>query len=229
MSREGSLDLLLEVEENLEAMKKTQQIRPVKVKSMLEHLRSSLEYVANDTYDKYVSPTQTNRPKIFFPYGEQKFIDNFFTQKLKINPPSSSPLYEIFNSIQDFRTGEDSLTMMCNLTNEVKHRQPIPLEEDSSVKNIDVSIDGFGLLNVTNPNQIVFKNNSMNGQKVEDFTFENGKLEKTGNGISVNINITEDKKIRFHGVDYEVIPFIELCLGRLRIFINEAYDVLENR
>ncbi|MFW4392456.1 hypothetical protein ACKLKC_19295, partial [Enterobacter sp. MGH 38] len=44
----------------------------------------------------------------------------------------------------------------------------------------------------------------------------------------VNIVITEDKKIRFHGEDYEVVPFIESCLIRLRIFINEAYDVLEN-
>ncbi|MBK4339931.1 hypothetical protein JJQ37_23495, partial [Enterobacter hormaechei] len=227
MSREGSLDLLLEVEENLETMKKTQQIRPVKVKSMLEHLRSSLEYVANDAYDKYVSPVPSKRPKIFFPYGEQKFIDNFFTQKLKINPPSSSPLYEVFNSIQDFRTGEDTLTMMCNLTNEVKHRKPIPLEEESSVKDINVRIDGFGIFNVANPNRVVFKNNSINGQKLEDFTFENGKLERTGNGIPVNIVITEDKKIRFHGEDYEVVPFIESCLIRLRIFINEAYDVLE--
>ncbi|MFB4771769.1 hypothetical protein ACU4KN_09285 [Enterobacter hormaechei] len=228
MSREGSLDLLLEVEENLETMNKTQQIRPVKVKSMLEHLRSSLEYVANDAYDKYVSPVPSKRPKIFFPYGEQKFIDNFFTQKLKINPPSSSPLYEVFNSIQDFRTGEDTLTMMCNLTNEVKHRKPIPLEEESSVKDINVRIDGFGIFNVANPNRVVFKNNSINGQKLEDFTFENGKLERTGNGIPVNIVITEDKKIRFHGEDYEVVPFIESCLIRLRIFINEAYDVLEN-
>ncbi|HCR1968230.1 TPA: hypothetical protein ONC61_001883 [Enterobacter hormaechei subsp. xiangfangensis] len=228
MSREGSLDLLLEVEENLETMKKTQQIRPVKVKSMLEHLRSSLEYVANDAYDKYVSPVPSKRPKIFFPYGEQKFIDNFFTQKLKINPPSSSPLYEVFNSIQDFRTGEDTLTMMCNLTNKVKHRKPIPLEEESSVKDINVRIDGFGIFNVANPNRVVFKNNSINGQKLEDFTFENGKLERTGNGIPVNIVITEDKKIRFHGEDYEVVPFIESCLIRLRIFINEAYDVLEN-
>ncbi|MCU2407452.1 hypothetical protein N8T09_23150 [Enterobacter hormaechei subsp. xiangfangensis] len=228
MSREGSLDLLLEVEENLETMKKTQQIRPVKVKSMLEHLRSSLEYVTNDAYDKYVSPVPSKRPKIFFPYGEQKFIDNFFTQKLKINPPSSSPLYEVFNSIQDFRTGEDTLTMMCNLTNEVKHRKPIPLEEESSVKDINVRIDGFGIFNVANPNRVVFKNNSINGQKLEDFTFENGKLERTGNGIPVNIVITEDKKIRFHGEDYEVVPFIESCLIRLRIFINEAYDVLEN-
>ena len=228
MSREGSLDLLLEVEENLETMKKTQQIRPVKVKSMLEHLRSSLEYVANDAYDKYVSPVPSKRPKIFFPYGEQKFIDNFFTQKLKINPPSSSPLNEVFNSIQDFRTCEDTLTMMCNLTNEVKHRKPIPLEEESSVKDINVRIDGFGIFNVANPNRVVFKNNSINGQKLEDFTFENGKLERTGNGIPVNIVITEDKKIRFHGEDYEVVPFIESCLIRLRIFINEAYDVLEN-
>lgn len=50
MSREGSLDLLQEVEENLDIMKQTQNIKSVKVKAILENLRSSLEYLANDTY-----------------------------------------------------------------------------------------------------------------------------------------------------------------------------------
>lgn len=227
MSREGSLELLLEVEENLKTMKQTQQIRPVKVKSMLEHLRSSLEYVANDTYEKCVTPQPPIRPNIYFPYGEQKFIDNFFKQKLNITPPSSSPLYEIFNSIQDFRTGDNSLTIMCNLTNEVKHRQPIPLQEEKAIKDIKVSIDGVGFISGDCSSQIVFKGNYVNGQRIEDFTFKNGKLDRSGNGMPVNILITEDKKIRFHGNDYEVIPFIESCITRFRIFINAAYDVLE--
>ena len=47
MSREGSLDLLQEVEESLDIMRQTQHIKPVKVKAILENLRSSLEYLIN--------------------------------------------------------------------------------------------------------------------------------------------------------------------------------------
>ncbi|EJR0494280.1 hypothetical protein NYD80_000679 [Cronobacter sakazakii] len=228
MSREGSLDLLQEVEDNLEIMKKNQQVRPVKVKSMLEHLRSALEYVANDTYDKYIKTTTLERPKIYFPYGNPKFIDSFFTKKLNVDPPQSSPLYKVFTSIQGYSTGDTWLEMMCNLTNEVKHRQPIPLDEDNIIKDIDVSVDGFSMIKASNSANITFKNNYINGKKLEDFTFKDGKLEKTGNGIPLNIAITQEKKIRFHGEEHEVIPFIELCLKNIRAFVNEAHDALDN-
>ncbi|HGW6461660.1 TPA: hypothetical protein ACNHUX_000758 [Escherichia coli] len=228
MSREGSLDLLQEVEESLDIMRQTQHIKPVKVKAILENLRSSLEYIANDTYDKYISPSSNDeRPKIYFPYRKKEFIDKFFSKTLKINPPSSSPLYKIFTSIQDYHTGESWLEMMCNLTNEVKHRQPIPLREESSVKELSVSVDGFNLITAGSSAKILFKNNHINEKKLEDFTFENGRLQRSGNGVPLNIVITEEKKIRFHGNDYEVIPFIESCLIKIRIFIIEAYNELD--
>ncbi|HEM8649549.1 TPA: hypothetical protein U2Q53_001643 [Enterobacter hormaechei] len=229
MSREGSLDLLQEVEENLDIMKQTQNIKSVTVKAILENLRSSLEYLANDTYDKYneTSPAD-KRPNIYFPYGKKTFVDNFFIKILKVNPPNSSPLYKVFTSIQDYHTGEKWLEMMCNLTNEVKHRQPIPLREDNSVKDISISVDGFGLIKAGSTANILLQNNYVNGKKLEDFTFKNGNLQRSGNGIPLNIVITEEKKIRFHGNDYEVIPFIELCLSKIRSLIIEAYDELDN-
>lgn len=116
---------------------------------------------------------------------------------------------------------------MCNLTNEVKHRQPIPLREESSVKDLSVSVDGFGLITAGSSAKILFKNNHINDKKLEDFTFENGKLQRSGNGVPLNIVITEEKKIRFHGNDHEVIPFIESCLIKIRIFIIEAYNELD--
>lgn len=228
MSREGSLDLINEVQETLNTMKETQQVKPVKVKSMLEHLRSSLEYLANDTYDKYNPSNSTARPKIYFPFGQQKFIDSFFSKTLKISPASSSPLYEIFNSIQDYQTGSNWLGMMCNLTNEVKHRNPIPLEEEDSVNGINVSVDGVSLIQAGTSANIIFSGNFSNGKKLKDFTYKNGKLETSGSGIPLNIEITTEKKIRFHGADYEVIPFIELCIINLTRFINDAYNALEN-
>ena len=228
MSRQGSLDLLYEVDENLRAIKESNQIKPVKVKSILEHLRSALEYVANDSYDKCVYPPDAERPKIYFPYGKKEFIDKFFRQRLKINEPTSSPLYDIFIGIQDYNTDQPFLEMMCGLTNEVKHRQPIPFEEEKTVKDISVNIGGLGLLGAGTNSTIIFKNNVIDGIKIEDFRLENGNLEKSGNGYPVNLVITEEKKIRFHGMDYEVIPFLELCLSSITNFVNNAYDILES-
>lgn len=227
MSRAGTLDLLQEVEETVEILKDTQQIKPVKIKSILENLRSALEYVANDSYEKHTTNQSTPRPNIYFPYGEKKFLDAFFIKKLNCQQPESSPLYAVFVSIQDYQTGNNWLGMMCSLTNEVKHRQPIPLSEDSIVQGIDVNINGFGLIKADATSKIIFRDNFTNGQRIEDFTIENGKVEKSGNGIPININITEEKKIRFHGTDYEVIPFVELCLKEIRVFVNEAYEILD--
>ncbi|WP_333692335.1 hypothetical protein [Atlantibacter hermannii] len=227
MSREGSLDLLDEVQECLEAMKRTQQIKPVKVKSMLEHLRSSLEYVANDTYDKHNLSSEIERPNIFFPYGKKVFIDNFFTKKLNISPPSSSPLYRIYNSIQSYQTGDNWLEMMCNLTNEVKHRHPIPLQEDEVTKGVKINFEDVNLITISDSSNVVFKNFYVNGKKATDFALQNGRLEIAENGIPLNFVLSQEKKIRFHGVDYEVIPFIEECIKKIKLFINESYDVLE--
>ena len=228
MSRQGTLELLQEVEECLETIKKNQQIKPVKVKSLLENLRSSLEYVANDAYDKFVGNNNTMvRPKIYFPYGKQRFVDNFFSKTLNIKQPSSNPLYKTFNSIQDYHTGKNWLGMMCNLTNEVKHRQPISLKEDSSVTDISISAGGLELVKAGASSSIVFENNYVDGKKIQDFTLTDGILKKSGKGIPLNIVITEEKKIKFHGNDYEVIPFIESCLVNIRSFIVEAYDEIE--
>ncbi|MBC9162071.1 hypothetical protein [Escherichia coli] len=49
MSREGSLDLLQEVEESLDIMRQTQHIKPVKVKAILENLKSYLDNLTNET------------------------------------------------------------------------------------------------------------------------------------------------------------------------------------
>ncbi len=105
----------------------------------------------------FLPRSNDERPKIYFPYGKKEFIDKFFSKTLKINPPSSSPLYKIFTSIQDYHTGESWLEMMCNLTNEVKHRQPIPLREENSVKDLSVSVDGFGLITAGSSAKILLK------------------------------------------------------------------------
>lgn len=116
--------------------------------------------------------------------------------------------------------------MMCNLTNEVKHRNPIPLDEEEYIKEIEINVDGVALIRADSQSSIIFENNYVNGIKMEDIAYENGKIERSGNGKPINITFTNDKKIRFHGHDYEVIPFIALCYEKIKEFVQKSYDEL---
>ncbi|EOC3627847.1 hypothetical protein ACI3B4_002326 [Enterobacter hormaechei] len=226
MPRVDTLELLNEVKENLEVIKASQNLKPVKIKSILEHLRSSLEYVANDTYDIYKPHTSSSRPIIYFPYGKREIIDKFFKTKIGINDLESSEIYHIYNSIQGYSTGEEWLNMMCKLTNDAKHRKPISLKEEIS-SDITVSANGFNLLTASNVSTVIFKDITVDGVKYSDFHLENGVLNDAENGAPLNFTLTGDKKIKFHGEEYEVIPFLKKCLTDIYVFVNSTYDVLE--
>ncbi|CAM7369159.1 MULTISPECIES: hypothetical protein [Enterobacter cloacae complex] len=230
MDRTGALDLLKEVEDTLQNLQKTQIIPPVKVKGMLEHLRSSLEYLASDTFDAHFPDFKGKRPRTHFPYQFPDRIDSFFTKTLNIRPPEKSPMLQVFHSIQDYSTGENWLNMMCNLTNEVKHRNPISLKNEEVVVQSALNIMGMNMVvfNGEMPNiPITIKNVSVNGIKAPDVVLRDGKFIQGGDDPLVNIKITKENKIKFHGQEIEVIPYIQLCLDKLRKFINYAYDTLE--
>lgn len=227
MSRDGSLDLLTEAKENIDLLKTSQDIKPVKVKSILEHLRSALEYLANDTFDKYHPNFKGKRPKIYFPFGSQSFVDNFFSERLRLKPVSSSPLYALFNSIQSYQTNENWLDIMCSLTNEAKHRNPIPFEKEEIITGKTISALGYNLFKVDDKSKITVKNLTISGIKVSDFELDKGVLKSEENGMPINFTLTKENKIKFHGNEYEVIPFLEECHGKLHKFINDSYNVLD--
>lgn len=226
MNREGAIDLLNDVEDSLSLLKKNDCITPVKVKSMLEHMRSSLEYIANDIYDKECVRKDEKRPNIYFPFGKPVFVEKFFTKHLRLKSPNDSRLFDLITSLQDYHTGDNWLDMMCNLTNDAKHRKPISLEKEEITSRM-ISAGGVNLIQMTGNCSVLFEGNFVNGQKVQDFTYENGDFTTKGNGIAINITITKENKIRFHGHDYEVIPYIEKCLVKLKTFHTAAYELLE--
>lgn len=227
MSREGTTDLLNEVQHHLNALKETGDITSVKVKSMLEHMRSSLEYIANDIYDKECADKNKKRPKVYFPFGQSSFVDDFFIKKLGLKSTNDSLFFDLITSIQDYHTDDKWLDMMCNITNDAKHRKPIPLEKEEITERT-ISAAGMNLIQMTGNCSVVFEGNTVNGQRVEDFTYENEKFTTKGNGVPINIAITRENKIRFHGHDYEVIPYIEKCLAKIRAFNTAVYDLLDH-
>lgn len=228
MNKDGALDLIREVKETLDLLKQPEDIKPVKIKSMLEHLRSALEYVTNDVYNELTpSSARIRNDKIYFPYNQKYNIDHFFQKKLQLFNYSENNIYKLFNSIQDYSTDTNELVMMCNLTNEAKHLKPIALDKEEKVSSVKISVDGLGLVSTDLNSNITFQNCTVNGKKLQDFTYSDGQLKTTGIGIPVNLTITKDKKIKFHGVEYEVVPFIERCLNKIEKFVLAVYEELE--
>ena len=68
MSRADVEELLMAVDESINSLKGYNKITKVKVKSILEHLRSSLDFIAKDINDKLSQPKE----RLYFPYGKDK-------------------------------------------------------------------------------------------------------------------------------------------------------------
>ena len=68
MSKADVDELLKDIEEQLISIKKYKKITKVKFKSVLENLRSSLEYIAQDINSALSKPAK----RIYFPYGDTK-------------------------------------------------------------------------------------------------------------------------------------------------------------
>ncbi|MGU0161056.1 hypothetical protein ACVXHB_16625 [Escherichia coli] len=67
-----------EVEESLDIMRQTQHIKPVKVKAILENFTSSLEYLANDTYDNiFLHAVMMSAPKYISLTEKESLLINF--------------------------------------------------------------------------------------------------------------------------------------------------------
>ncbi|OMO22341.1 hypothetical protein [Vibrio lentus] len=100
--------------ENIKAV-----LRPL-VKSTLEHLRSVLEYSAQDVWSQY----NTKSKKLYFPYGKEEAL---FQANVKRNLPNLKvqlpQVYHLLESMQPFKSGDDWLKQLCDQTNFNKHNR----------------------------------------------------------------------------------------------------------
>lgn len=124
---EDCRELLKEVEINLEKLREKYQaartdenlksvLRPL-VKTTLEHLRSVLEYSAQDIWASYNSKSK----KLYFPYGKN---NKLFRANVKRNLPGlqdRKSLYNLIESLQPHRSQDDWLLHLCAQTNFNKH------------------------------------------------------------------------------------------------------------
>lgn len=201
-----------------------------KIKSFLEHCRSSLEYCAQDIF-QYVVP-QNNREKklnsrnknVYFPYGKD---EDTFNLSVERNLPGLSDVFikRIISDLQDFRrfNNKKFLSYMCKLTNDNKHDQ---LTEPIRKSDKGISVGGF--LKVDEGSTVTVINSTVNGIPTGNFTIRNAKIEGNINQVLLGEVLKWDNgSFVFTDTKWNVVDFLRLCLKEIKDFYLSLYKRLE--
>ncbi|PJN90974.1 hypothetical protein [Bacillus sp. mrc49] len=201
-----------------------------KIKSFLEHCRSSLEYCAQDIFQYVV--TQSGREKklksknknVYFPYGKDVAA---FNQSIEKNLPglSDTLIRNLILGLQDFSKfkNEKFLSYMCKLTNENKHDQ---LTEPSRQINKGISIGGF--LSADESSTIIVNGATFNGLPTGNFAIRNASIEGDINPVLLSEVLKwENGFFVFEDQNLNVINFLRLCLEEIQDFCASFYKRLE--
>lgn len=136
--------------------------RPL-IKSCLEHLRSCLEYSAQDVFQKKIGGQKI----LYFPYGEneRKFIGSVSNNLPGIEKLAPN-IYKLIAEIQPFNCGDDWLTSLCKHTNFNKHNglsKPERVNSPGSITSIG------GLAQIRGNVSMTMINCSVNGVPIGHF------------------------------------------------------------
>ncbi len=237
MSKADVDELLKDIEEQLILMKKYKKITKVKLKSILENLRSSLEYIAQDISSVLSNPND----KVYFPYGDTK--ENFkgrINQNLPAIRSEYPKIYDYIEHLQPHKNNGDKwLVDMCRMTNDAKHKG---LLEAKNKGNDHVLVDAGGIplceiINAGNMEVLLERNTffSENDDGSETYLGTMGKYHVEGTEVEVieeddfvSFSIVEEKKLVIDGKNpIEAIPFLEKCFNKISQFSTDVYTQLK--
>lgn len=224
MNKKAIHELLASVKEIIQKGKESGTLSNPDVKTALEHLRTSLEYLHHDIHKKLRKKAQRNT---YFPFGNTK---QNYTQNRNKNLPgieSQFPaLSSLIENIQPFQSGDDWLTVMCSLTNQVKHTSPIELSEKKSTK-VALSIGGAIMFFTSGQSKITMTGGTMNGRRIDDFTLnkQSLKIHKRAD-VNAKAFTIENNTITINGHNYELFGFLEKCHNNINTFITDAYKLI---
>lgn len=236
MSKADVDELLKDIEEQLISIKKYKKITKVKLKSILENLRSSLEYMAQDIN----SALSKKGERVYFPYGDT--IENFkkrINQNLPAIQSEYPALYDFIEHLQPHKNNGDKwLVDMCRMTNDAKHKGLLKVRNEGN-DNVVLSSGGipiFGFIDCENSiiegSQIYFRNKDgsltdrgMIGTYYIDG--ENVEVIEESNPL-VDFSIVEKKKLVIdEETPIEAIPFLEKCFNKISQFSTDVYTQLK--
>ena len=246
MSRADVEELLMAVDESINSLKGYNKITKVKFKSILEHLRSSLDFIAKDINDKLSQPKE----RLYFPYGkDKKSFEDRMAKNLKGLDVELPSIYRLISELQPHQCADDWLITMCSLTNTMKHKG---LEGSHELEKLmEVAFGGDLDLACIKFEIEEGAEGEFSGHLISDntlfYTTADGiaKQEKMGtyriekNDVivvdeadsSVNFVVRKDKiyiidSSYTNGKTVELIPFLDKCYKTINEFSNNVYKQL---
>ena len=243
MSKADVDELLKDIEEQLISIKKYKKITKVKLKSIFENLRSSLEYMAQDINSALSRPGK----RVYFPYGDT--IENFknsINQNLP-NLQSEYPiLYDCIEHLQPHKNnGDEWLVDMCHMTNETKHKKLLEVKNKGK-NHISVNAGGIPFIEIRNGGHgkvrlevggNTFFSLNDDGSETNLGTMGEYHLEETEEETEVKVikeddfvsfSIVKNKKLVIDGKNpIEAIPFLEKCFNKISQFSTDVYTQLK--
>lgn len=232
MKRESSVnELLTESEElitvidgiyrNAEKIEDIAGVAKPKVKSCLEHLRSSLEYIAQDL-SEITGSSKTPR-NVYFPYGKEKSI--FIVSLNKNLPELDGKFKDKIESIQPHSCGDRWLIHLCKVTNDHKHDQ---LQEQTRLNSPEsITVLGGGAAAVDGTGKIYMGGATINGKKMpEDYVLTAQKPVselQQGHAVSVERKY-EWVKFVIKGSGIDVLDLLKRSHRNIRDFSRAIYE-----
>ena len=157
--KEDALELINESKETLAEIKSAyedslhdQEVKPkllIKIKNFMENLRSALDFIAHDLFDKY-GTTSGNAPNIYFPYAWDGLDLNGFRTKNRIEkciPGLIANRSDIASKIEDYQHFSSAnnwwLPKFMDLNNENKHQRLTP-QTRKETKQLNIKSSGGG-------------------------------------------------------------------------------------
>ncbi|OOW11980.1 hypothetical protein [Acinetobacter sp. MF4640] len=226
MRKDSIYELLEDVKETFLLISGYKKIPPPKVKTMLEHLRSCLEYAAQDINSKLSAP----KVRFYFPYGKnlETLVDS--TQKnLPLLQAERPDIFAEIIKLHNFESDGEWLKSLCDMTNHTKHKNAIDIKSDhEKVKSVMITAGGMNLLHACGESSnITFTNCSVNGQKLDDFVVNKGEVNITKKGtVPINFKITKDRKILVGDEEIDLLPFLDSSIKNIESFIDQLYEIL---
>ena len=130
----------------------------IKVKNLMENLRSILDYTTHDIYEDICKPYREKLGKrdprrIYFPYGrtEDVFRSNI-TKSLPNLKNLSMPIFILIKSVQPFVSNNPWLCDLCSISNANKHDRLTPQTHDEIETDTVKGNQGSVSVVIKNPN-----------------------------------------------------------------------------
>ncbi|ARC51859.1 hypothetical protein A6J88_12155 [Neisseria mucosa] len=240
MSKADVDELLKDIEEQLISIKKYKKITKVKLKSILENLRSSLEYMAQDINSALSKNALSKKGKrIYFPYGDTKEkFEQSIDRNLQAIQSEYPALYDCIEHLQPHKNNGDKwLVDMCRMTNDAKHKGLLEVKNKGN-DHVVLSSGGipiFGFVDcedsfMVGPRICVRKDGSLTDQgMIGEYHIDGENVEVIEeNNPLVDFSIVEKKKLVIDGkTPIEVIPFLEKCFNKISQFSTDVYTQLK--